>query len=164
MEYSPKANTKRSDALIIALFVIGVACFGAARLVGRYVFILQAAGLVVLAAAVYIAVRYRLTRFFYTLSFDGDDEIFTVFRDRGRNKAAQCMMSTSFLRSVKRCDSREAMKDALAGHDVYYYTQSMAPASYLLLIFETTGERDLAVIIECDEAFERELAKRVHFQ
>ena len=30
-------------------------------------------------------------------------------------------------------ESREEMKDSLAGHDVYYYTQSMSPASFVLL-------------------------------
>ena len=160
MEYSPKGDNKRSDPIIIGLFVLGVALFCAARLIGRYLFVIQAAGLIALGAAVYLAVRYRLTQFVYTLSFDGDDEIFTVFRDRGRNKVAQCVLSTSYLRSAKRFESREAMKDSLDGHDVYYYTQSMSPASYLLLVFETTGERDLAVIVECDASFERERERR----
>ena len=161
MEYSPKGDNKRSDPIIIGLFVLGVACFAAARFVGRYPFILQAAGLVSLSAAIYVAVRYRLTQFVYAILKDGEDEVFAVFRDRGRNKTAQCMVSLSYLRSVKRFESRDAMKDSLAGHDVYYYTQSMSPASFLLLVFDTTGERDLAVIVECDAAFESELAKRV---
>ena len=161
MEYKPKGETKRSDAIIIGLFVLGVVCFGGARFLGRYVFALQALGLCVFAAAIYIAVRYRLTQFFYTLSKDGEEEIFSVFRDRGRNKAAQCALSLSYLRSVKRYADRESMKSALAGRDVYYYTQSMSPESFVLLEFESTGERDLAVILECDEAFERTLAQRV---
>ena len=161
MEYKPKGETKRSDLIIVGLFILGVVCFGAAKLTGRYVFISQAAGLLALCASIYFAVRFRLTQFVYTLSYDGDDEIFTVFRDRGRRKAALCAVSATFLRSVKRYESREVMKDATAGCDVYNYTQSMTPETYVLLVFDTTGERDLAVIVECDAAFERELAKRV---
>ena len=161
MEYTPKGETKRSDAIIVGLFVLGVLCFGAARLIGRYVFAVQAAGLISISAAIYVAVRYRLTQFVYALAEDGEDEVFSVFRDRGRNKVAQCMVSTAFLRSVKRYAGRDEVKQAAAGRDVYFYTQSMSPPSFVLLLFETTGERDLAVIVECDAAFERELARRV---
>ena len=160
MEYTPKGETKRSDAIIVGLFVLGVACFGAARLIGRYPFAAQAAGLISFSAAIYVAVRYRLTQFVYAIQTDGEDEVFAVFRDRGRNKAAQCMVSLSYLRSVKRYAERDAAKEAAAGRDVYFYTQSMSPASFVVLVFETSGERDLAVIVECDEAFERELARR----
>ena len=160
MEYVPKGETKRSDAVIVGLFVLGVACFGAARFIGRYVFAGQAAGLIAFTAAMYVAVRYRLTQFVYALTMDGD-EVFAVFRDRGRNKVAVCMVSISFLRSVKRYADRDAAKEAAAGRDLYFYTQSMSPQSFVVLFFETSGERDLAVIIECDEAFERVLADRV---
>jgi hypothetical protein len=160
MEHRPKGETKKSDLIIIGLFVLGVLFFGAAKLVGQYVFILQAAGLIVLGAAVYIAVRYRLTQFVYTLSYDGDEEVFTVFRDRGRQKVPLCRLAVSYLRSVSRYAEREEVKKAAEGREIYYYTQSMSPSSFVLLLFESSGERDLAVIIECDTSFEKTLRSR----
>ena len=161
MEYTPKGDTKRSDVFIVGLFVLGVAFFAAAKLTGNYVFVLQAMGLLALGAAVYLAVRYRLTGFVYVISEDEGEELFTVFRDRGRQKVAQCRLSFSCLRSVRRFADREEMKKELSGRDTYYYTQSMAPPSFVLLVFETTAERDLAVVLECDENFERALKSRI---
>lgn len=161
MEYSPKGETKRSDILIIGLFALGIASFAAVNFITRYAFALRLVGLFALTGAVYVAVRYRLTRFVYSISGDEGGEVFTVYRDRGRRSVAECRLSLSYLRSVRRYESREEMKPALAGHDIYAYSQSMTPATFVVAIFESTGERDIAVVLECDEAFERELTRFV---
>lgn len=155
MEYSPKGETKSSDVCIIGLFVLAVVSFGVSSAPLRFAWVMRAVGLFSLTAAIYIAVRYRLTRFVYSI---GGDEVFTVYRDRGRNKVAECRVSLVYLRSLTRFVDSDAMKDARRGLEIYNYSQSMTPRSLVLAVFESTSGRDLGIILECDEAFERRLA------
>ena len=160
MEYSPTGETKSSDIAVIGLFVLAVVSFGAAYTPFRFAWVMRAVGLFSLTAAVYIAVRYRLTRFVYLTGGDAGEEVFTVYRDRGRNKVAECRVSLSYLRSVTRFADRDAMKDARQGLEIYDYVQSMTPRSLVLAVFESTAAvgRDLGIILECDETFEQHLA------
>lgn len=158
MEYSPKGETKRSDIMIVGLFSLAVVSFGVSYAPFPFAWVMRVVGLFTLTAAVYIAVRYRLTRFVYTINGDVGEEVFTVYRDRGRNKVAECRVSLSYLRSVRRFADRDEMKDARTGLDVYDYVQSMTPPSLVLAVFESTGGRDLGVILECDDSFLRRLA------
>lgn len=161
MEYSPKGETKRSDIVIIGLFALAVVSFGASSAPLPFAWVMRAVGLFTLTAAVYIAVRYRLTRFVYVINGDAGSEVFTVYRDRGRNKVAECRVSLTYLRSVRRFADRDAMKAERAGLEIYDYVQSMTPQSLVLAVFESTGERDLGIILECDAEYEKFLASFV---
>ena len=159
MEYSPKGNTKRSDVVIIGLFALAVSSFAAANLPVRFSWAFRVLGLFALTGAVYAAVRYRLSQFVYTLGGEVGDEVFMVFLDRGRRKVAQCRLTLSELVSVRRYADEGAAKEAQKGYEVYSYVQSMSPDSLVICVFKTSGERDLCVVLECDEAFERALAE-----
>lgn len=163
MEYSPKGEARSSDACIIGLFVLAVVSFAVSSTPLRFAWVMRAVGLFSLTACVYIAVRYRLTQFVYSIGGDAGDEVFTVYRDRGRNKVAECRVSLVYLRSVTRFPDRDTMKDARSGLEIYDYAQSMTPRSLVLAVFESTAGRNLGVILECDEVFERRLAGFIPF-
>ena len=158
MEYTPKGKTKSSDLAMIGLFALCVVSFVTANLPIRYVWVMRAVGIVSLTAAVYLAVRYRLSQLVYAVGGEVGDEIFTVYLDRGRNKTAICRLAMCDLLSVRRFADPEAAKEAEKGFETHSYVQSMTPDSLVLCEFASSGERDLCVVLECDEAFERTLA------
>ena len=158
MEYSPKGNTKSSDIATIGLFALCAASFAAANFNFRFSWGFRVVGLIALTAAVYLAVRYRLSQLVYAVGGEVGDEVFSVYLDRGRNKTAICRLALCDLRSVRRYADGDEAKAAQKGLETHSYVQSMTPDSLVLCVFETSGERDLCVVLECDDAFERTLA------
>ena len=158
MEYSPKGKTKNSDIAMIGLFVLCVISFAFSNAPLRYAWILRAVGLFALTGVCWLAIRYRLTQFTYLIDGEIGAESFTVFCGRGKNSVAECRLALSDLRSVRRYRDEDEAKEAQKGFETHSYVQSMTPDSLVLCEFASSGERDLCIVLECDEAFERAIA------
>lgn len=159
MEYIPVSKSRRTDLMIFASFILAVCAFCIASFMPSYGGLVQILGLVLLTAAVYLAVRYRLTSFRYVLSDDGDGGVlFTVYRAQGKRSVAECRMSGVYLESVCRRESKKELSDLRCGVSVYDYTASFMPEDICFLVFESGADKKTGVILETDGAFYDALA------
>ena len=160
MEYSPRQSDKRADVLVLVLFIAAVILFGVSNaLTGLFHVVPQIGALVCVTAALYLAIRYRLTSFRYVISDDDGDTLLTVYRSQGRRSVAEARMSGVWLESVERFTDRRSVKEAVRGMAVYDYTLSMKPQSVLVCVFVGDPERKTALILECDGDFAAALGR-----
>lgn len=157
MRYTPRSRTRLCDGLVVGAFSAAVCAFCIASFMPSHGVVLQIVGLFLLTAAIYIAVRYALTTFSYSVS-DGD---FTVCRTQGRRLVTECRVSTDSIYSV----SRFQRKRDIPRNDVsfYDYTASIGAKDLCFIISVCGEEKDLGIAIEVDDAFFAalsEIAKR----
>lgn len=153
MEYTPAPRSRLADYLVIGSFVLAVCAFCIASYMTAYGGFVQIAGLGFLTAAVYLAVRYRLTSFRYVLSEESDGVLFTVYRLQGRRSVAECRMSGVYLESVGRYTSKKALAEVRQGVSIYDYTVTLSPKDVRFLVFDSGLEKKTGVIIETDGRF-----------
>ena len=181
MKYTPPLSDKKVTAAVIILFAFAVVCFVIPGTVGSFDVIppavFQLAGIVAGVAGIFLAVRYKFTRFTYsvTLRERGADEEaieawedetdvtkippslldFTVVKSQGKRPgAAECILSLDDLKKVVRFTGKkklsETVKEEFGCSVLYDYTANIVPTMVTVLIF-TEGDKTVAVAIECDE-------------
>lgn len=175
MIYSSTPSGRPSDYYMAGSFVGGVIFWAVS---GRAPFpaMWQLLAVVLIAAAVYILCRYRLTVFRLAISSRDDaaedvrlltpGEIdFTVERMRGKNPQLLCRLALSELREVRRITDGDC-GGAAKEMSLYRYNVNMSPESGALAVFESAGER-ISIFAEMPEEmillFEKAAAENREF-
>lgn len=181
MKYTPPLSDKKVTAAIVILFAFSLVCFVIPGTVGSFgaipPAIFQLAGVISGVAGIFLAVRYRFTRFTYsvTLRERGADEDaieawedetdvtrippslldFTVVKSQGKRPGTvECVLSLDDLKKVVRITGKNKLsktaKEEFGCSVLYDYTANIAPTMVTVLIFTENG-KNIAVAIECDE-------------
>ena len=181
MKYSPPLSGKSINVAIVILFVVAVICFVIPGTAGSFGVIppavFQIAGIASAVTGIFLAVRYRFTRFTYSISLrdvGADEEAveawesepdvtrippslldFTVVKSQGKRPgAAECILSLDDLKRVVRFTGKkklaETVKEEFGCAVLYDYTANLFPPMVTVLIF-TEGDKTIGVAVECDE-------------
>ena len=181
MKYSPPMSGKIVSVASVILFAVALTCFivpgtaGSPGVVPPAVF--QLAGVVSAVAAIFLAVRYRFTRFTYSISLreiGADEEAveawesepdltkippslldFTVVKSQGKRPGvAECILSLDDLKRVVRFTGKkkiaETAKEEFGCKVLYDYTANLFPPMVTVLIF-ADRDKTIGVAVECDE-------------
>ncbi len=146
MNHSPKQEMKKTYFLSLCFMAPGIITFSLAA-VSPITVVMQSLGLLLCSLGIFIMYRYALTTFNYILE-DGE---LTVRKISGKRITAVARVALSECESLVKIE-----KDTLKGRKFlggkYNYIVNYAPATTYLLTFRD-GEREVALILECDESF-----------
>ncbi len=181
MNYSPPLNGKSVTVAVVLLFVAAVLCFVMPGTFGSFgkipPAVFELAGAAAGVAGIYLVIRYKFTRFTYSIvlrATGGDEEAirawenetdvtnippslldFTVVKSQGKRPGtAECILCLDDLKKVVRFTGKkklaEATKNEFGSSLLYDYTANMFPPIVTVLIM-SEGEKTIAVAVECDE-------------
>lgn len=140
----------RPEIFYVSGSLVGGIAFWIISGYSKYPGLWQLIAVVLLSAAIYILIRYKLTVFRFSIIPRDADELsvtaadvaeldFTVERMRGKNPQMLCRLALSELCEIKRVLPHE-LRSAAKGMSLYKYTVDMSPTSAVLLVFESDGE------------------------
>ena len=158
LSYKPKRYIKNAVTVEIILFLLLIALAVIAALGLEYKAISQGLVFAVAAGILYIATRYMLCEYTYTLS----DDKFEVSRLSGKIPNVLILLDISENDSIVRISGRKDLKKYgvirsenvcanLAPHGLYAY-------------ISTADDKKTAILLECDELFALAVSERINMK
>lgn len=152
MTYIPKRDNKAKNLSLLSMVTGFVLMLLSA--VMPYSVVFQVLAFILVIAGVFLLQRYVLCEYRYIINDKDDGSAdFIVYKKQGKNDVKVCHVSLFNVTEIYKFGER-ADKNAAR----YDYSQNITDRKYVVAAVD--GERNIEVIIECDEAFAARIGER----
>lgn len=158
LSYKPKRYIKNAVIAISILFFVLITLAVIAALGLDYKAVSQGLVFIVASGILYIATRYMLCQYTYTVSTDK----FEVSRLSGKIPNVLVMLDISESDSIVRIDSKKNLKK-YGVTKIENVCANLAPHGLYAYISEFEGKKT-AILIECDELFYLAVSERINMK
>ena len=146
--YAPKAKNRSASVLVLVLVICAAVCILLSGALSAYRGLSQLVGLIFAVAAIFVAFKYLLTSYVYTVFSDGAETppCLLVEQKQGHRSSLVCRVLLKNVLSV------EPHTDGSYPSRCYVYVATMRGGTYQLLRVRENGS-DFCIKLEADEEF-----------